>query len=217
MGGYGSGQRWGATKPVIEAHRRIDVNWLNRNGYLRDGSIGTLQWMRDGERVASVGIKGGRQAVELTYRARDAGGEWEDIEYSVPIVWSVCRFGGERPYFICPGVVNGQHCTRRVLKIYGPGRYFLCRHCYGMAYASQNEDKLDRAYRRTAKLKRRLGVEDRTEPVFLKPKGMHQATFDRLREQADEAEEEADHLFTVKAAQLLGRLGHPAFKKGFWE
>jgi hypothetical protein len=32
-----------------------------------------------------------------------------------------CRFGGVRPYFVCPGIVNGIACGRRVLKLYGCG------------------------------------------------------------------------------------------------
>jgi hypothetical protein len=38
------------------------------------------------------------------------------------------------PYFICPGVMNGIACRRRVAKLQWPGCYFLCRHCYGLAH-----------------------------------------------------------------------------------
>ena len=68
-----------------------------------------------------------------------------------------CRFGGERPYFICPGVVNGIACGRRVAKLHGSGRYFLCRHCYRLAHASQSEGGWDRMLRRANKIRQRLG------------------------------------------------------------
>jgi hypothetical protein len=44
--------------------------------------------------------------------------------------------------------VNGIACGRRVAKLHGPGRYFLCRHCYRLGHASQVEDRWDRALRR---------------------------------------------------------------------
>ena len=44
----------------------------------------------------------GRPAKSL-YRVRIAGGDWEDVEETVRIVRIPCRFGGTRPYFICPG------------------------------------------------------------------------------------------------------------------
>jgi hypothetical protein len=39
-------------------------------------------------------------------------GEWEDVAETVRIVRVPCRFGGARPYFICPGFVNGVACGR---------------------------------------------------------------------------------------------------------
>jgi hypothetical protein len=68
-----------------------------------------------------------------------------------------------RPYFICPGVVSGVGCGRRVAKLHGPGRYFLCRHCYRLAYASQSEGGWDRALRRANKIRQCLGGDPGSE------------------------------------------------------
>ena len=54
---------------------------------------------------------------------------------------------------------RGVACRRRVGKLYGAGRYFLCRHCYRLAHASQHEDEWGRALRRANKIRRRLGGE----------------------------------------------------------
>ena len=94
------------------------------------------------------GARNGRAVRCLTYRVRIGGGEWEDVNETVRIVRTPCRFGGTRPYFVCPGVVNGTTCGRRVAKLYGPGRYFVCRLCYRLAYASQSEDAQRRSMRR---------------------------------------------------------------------
>ena len=141
----------------MESCRSIDVNRLHKAGCLRAGWWGGWQWTRDGEKVASINLRAEADRLHLSYRVRIGGGEWEDVEETVRIVRVPCRFGGARPYFICPGVVNGIACGRRVAKLHGPGRYFLCRHCYRLAHASQSESGWDRALRRANKIRQRLG------------------------------------------------------------
>jgi hypothetical protein len=125
-----------------------------------------------------------------------------------------CRFGGVRTYFICPGVVNGVTCGRRVAKLHGPERYFLCRHCYRLAHASQNENAWDRAMRRANKIRQRLGGDPgMTAPFPPKPKGKWRRTYERLREQAFEAEMLADEAFVLQAERLLARIDNPKRKR----
>jgi hypothetical protein len=124
--------------------RSIDVGKLNRNGCLVTGWAGSWQWTRDSNQVATIGLTAHQGSLRLTYRWRLADNEWNDVEERVGIVWRNCPFGGRRPLFHCPGVVNGRTCGRSVLKLYGVGRYFLCRHCYRLSYASQSEDPWDR-------------------------------------------------------------------------
>ena len=72
---------------------------------------------------------------------RSAGGDWQDVAETVRIVHVACRFGGSRPYFVCPGMVNGVACGRRVAKLaVCIGALFLCRHCHRLGHASQGED-----------------------------------------------------------------------------
>src|SRR4029077_239377 len=106
---------------------------------------------------AWINLRAEADRLHLAYRVRIAGGERQDVEEAVRIVRVPCRLGGARSYFICPGVVNGVACGRRVAKLHGPGRYFLCRHCYCLAHASQRERRWDRALRRANKLRQRLG------------------------------------------------------------
>ncbi len=138
---------------------------------------------------------------------RVAGGEWQDVAETVNIVRVPCRFGGNRPYFVCPGVVNGISCGRRVVKLHGPGRYFLCRHCYRLAHASQSEGGWDRALRRANKIRQRLGGDPGIAAPFPEmPKGMWRQTYERLCNQAFEAEMVADEAFAIGAERLLARI-----------
>jgi hypothetical protein len=118
---------------------------------------------------------------------------------------------------MCPGVVNGISCRRRVAKLYSPGRYFLCRHCYRLVHTSQREGEGDRALRRANKIRQRLcGDPGMAEPSPQKPKGMWQRTYERLCEQAFEAETLADQAFVSRIQRLLARGNKPKRKGTFW-
>jgi hypothetical protein len=139
------------------------------------------------------------------------------VAETVRIVRTPCRFGGARPYFICPGPVNDIACGRRVAKLHGPGRYFLCRSCYRLAHTSQSEGAWNRALRRANKIRQRLGGEsDLAAPFPDRPKGMWRQTYERLRNQAFEAEMLADEAFALQAGRLLARIDNSKRKRRFW-
>lgn len=218
MGGLGSGRPSGSGRSKVEACRAIDVNHLRKTGCLQAGWAGRWQWTRDGERVAWISMRSDPDRLHLSYRVRSGGSEWQDVEETVRIVSVPCRFGGERPYFICPGVVNGIPCGRRVAKLHGSGRYFLCRHCYRLAHASQSEGAWDRMLRRANKVRQRLGRDPGMASRFPpKPKGMWRRTYDRLREQAFDAEMRVDEAFSVQAERLLSRIDNRKGKRSFWK
>ena len=176
-----------------------------------------MSWTRDDKVVASISLRAEKDRLDLSYRVQISGGEWEDVAETVRIVRVRCRYGGARPYFICPGVVDGVACRRRVAKLYVGGRYFLCRHCYRLRYACQSEDELDRARRRADKLTRRLGPSSRSGSEFPdRPRGMWRRTYDRLRAEAIEAEMVADEIFCVRAHALIGRIDGRHQSRRFW-
>jgi len=217
MGGFGSGRPSSSGRLRVESCRSIDVNRLSKAGCLVPGRRGGWQWTHDGERVAWINLRAEADRLHLSYRVRISGGEWEDVEETVHIVRIPCRFGGSRPFLICPGVVNGISCGRRVAKLYGRGRYFLCRDCYRLSHASQSEGAWDRALRRANKIRQRLGGDPgMAAPFPKKPKGMWRRTYERLRETALEAEMLADEAFAVQAERLLSRLDKPKRKRSHY-
>ena len=217
MGGFGSGRPSGSGRDKVEYSRSIDVNRLHREGCLHAGWMGGWQWNQGAEKVASINLRAEPDWLHLSYRVRIAGGEWDNIEEPVRVVRVPCRFGGARPYFICPGVVNDIACGRRVAKLHGPGRYFLCRHCYRLAHASQSEGTWDRTLRRANKIKQRLGGDPgMAAPFPPKPKGMWRRTYDRLRKEAFDAEMRAEEAFEINAARLLARIETPSPKRRSW-
>jgi hypothetical protein len=179
MGGLGSGNRYRfSKKTTTEECHSLDIRDLYRKGLLKPGTCFRSSWSRAGKGVASIRGFVYQDQVVLSYRHRSGlGGEWEDVKEPVPLEWTVCNFGGERPWFVCPGVA----CGRRVAVLYGPGKYFLCRHCYDLSYQSQREDKKDRALRRAQKISMRLGGSANVlEPLPERPKGMPLDTYMRL-------------------------------------
>lgn len=179
MGGIGSGRHWQFGADTTEGYRSIDVRWLKREGLLSSGVSRRITWSRGGEVTGSINVRSEPGRVILDYRQRDHGGEWQAEKYPVHLDTTPCHMGGERHWFLCPA----RGCGRRVAVLYG-GAIFACRHCYRLAYPSQRENPGDRAARKAGRIRDKLGWEAgilNGAEHWNRPKGMHQATFDRLR------------------------------------
>ena len=192
MGGYGSG-RWYrfSSKETADSCKGIDVNYLRRQGYLQPGRSWGLYWSRGGQPCGDIrGLALDAGQIVLLYRWRERGGEWEEVRQPVRLTHTACNYGGGRPWFVCPGLVNGIPCQRRVGKLYAAGKYFLCRHCYGLVYQSQREEESERLMTKAQLIRKRLGGSGSLlDPLpWQKPKGMHWQTFDRLRLEAKRVE-----------------------------
>jgi hypothetical protein len=181
---------------------------LARAGYLTGSQLGSWQWSYRDSSTASILVAGGRDAVALTYRVRSGEDDWQSVKQRIPIQWTPCRFGGERPWFICDVHANGVYCGRRVAKLYGGGRLFACRYCYRLGYAVQRGGPMNRAHHNLARLHRKLRAEyDGPDvPPSPKPKWMRWKTYSRIVGQMEAGQERLDVVFTIGAQQLLGRL-----------
>ncbi len=179
MGGFGSGRRRShCAKPETSDAMPLDIRKITRKGLLVPGRCFAWHWLVNGRQVAGLSVWVDGQGMVLSYRVKSTG---EIVEQRVQTQTSLCHFGGQRQWFTCP------KCSKRVAVLYAPGRYFACRQCGGLGYASQKEGVGNRASSRAEKLRQRLGW----APGILndeggKPKGMHWKTFERLKSQHDE-------------------------------
>jgi len=175
---------------TVEGSRSIDVLRWNRLGYFKYPQSFSWVWKRDGDTTGSIRVRTEQHRVTLVYRSRSYfNDDWEDVSQQVPIEWSPCRFGGARPWFVCSVCRDGIYCGRRVVSLYGAGRLFACRHCYGLAYHSQQESRNQRGLWKAQKIRMRLGGSASTLDEFPpKPKGMHRRTYERLCQVHDDAE-----------------------------
>lgn len=202
MGGYGSGRSSHVEK--IENHRVLDVSAMNKAGCFSGPRSGSWQWSRDQQVIASIGYRHEDGRLHLSYRVKVGARDGQQADETIRIDWRPCRFGGRRPYFVCPGIRDGVTCARRVSKLYGASTWFLCRHCYGLGYASQSEDPYDRALRKANRLRQSL---DRDawglDCIPAKPKGMWRRTYDRRIDAIIAFDEFAERKFALFAARLL--------------
>jgi hypothetical protein len=201
------GHNWRGTG-TVEGIRSLDVMKLAHAGYLASSRIGSWQWTYRRDTTATIGITGGRDGITLDYRVRSGGNDWESIKQRVPICWTPCRFGGERPWFVCNVWAGGVCCGRRVAKLYGVGRLFACRHCYRLGYAVQRGGPTDRAHHRLARLHRQLGSNYDGPDGLLpqRPKWMRKRTYDRIVQEIEVGEEHLDQVFTIGAQRILARI-----------
>lgn len=184
------GMRWGAGRPgwhvKAEHCRSIDARRWAREGILRGPRSGGWAWWVDGEKTGSIGYASDGHAVTLTYALNG-----EPMRQRVPILSTPCTYGGKRLWFGCP------RCGRRVAMLYLRTLGFGCRRCCQIAYASQSEDAIGRAWRKESKIERKLG------DGWTRPKGMRQRTYERLLATVVDCEERRD----AALVQFLSRLG----------
>jgi hypothetical protein len=195
MGGYGSG-RSGSGFTLTDGLLFLDIRYLRKRGYFATGACPgyearcSVQWSRRGEPSGNIvllvpGTEAGAYppSVTLAYRTK-AWGEttWTDRTERIPIETTPCHYGGERPWFCCPG------CGDRRAVLFSVGGLFRCRGCRRIAYTSTHEPSYDRSIRRALTIQRRLGGHKQGS-VFdpqPKPPHMHRRTYQRLCDELDD-------------------------------
>jgi hypothetical protein len=177
VGGIGSGRGSGYGWTACTAdYRRIDIREWRGEGFLAPGRSFSWHWTRGAELRATlrVHLEADRARLSYSHLSRETG--WVSEELCVRLDWTMCHYGGQRAWFLCPA------CGRRVAVLYGSA-VFVCRHCRRLAYPSQRENAGDRARRRAQDIRVRLGgTANMLEPFPAKPKGMRWRTYRQLLE-----------------------------------
>ena len=178
MGGRGSGRRsnYDGKRETCDS-MPLDIRKITRKGLLKPGARFSWQWLINDRPMAGISIRVDLQSMLLSYRMKSTA---ELVEQRVQTQTSACHLGGERHWFTCP------KCIKRVAVLYAPGRYFACRQCGGLGYATQKEGIGNRASTRADKIRIRLGWEAGIlNGEGGKPKGMHWTTYQGLKSQHD--------------------------------
>ena len=110
--------RW-SRRYTVEDCKMISITQIKQEGHLK-------------------GISGMENEIRLQYSRMVIPGEFEEYDYPIKLVSTPCFFGGRRWWFICCKDPDGVYCGNRVGRLYLPpkARYYSCRHCYNLTYAS---------------------------------------------------------------------------------
>ena len=165
MGGYGSGRS--RHRQIVEHCRALDVNWMKKRGWFDFQGTYRYDWYMNKKPYGSIHVHIREDEVVLSYRQQDASENWHDCRETIALEKVSCRLGGYRFWFKCP------RCRQRCQKVYLLDGC-ACRACWCLAYRSENESASDRLRNRLWKLETRIGKSG------IRPKGMHERTFQRF-------------------------------------
>jgi hypothetical protein len=147
---------------------------------LRPGGY-SVAWSHGGKPIGSISLVVQPDGVRLLYWVTESNGKRISIDELVPFRYTVTRFGGRRQWLTC------LRCGRRCRRIFG-GRYFRCRQCHGLKYASRNESPAQRAMNRADRIANRLhdmwkGATKAKWEFPPKPYRMRWKTYRRVKQQ----------------------------------
>lgn len=142
-------------KQEAEWSNKLSIFWLKKHGYLDGGyRRGSIKWVYGlSGNESSIGFtittksQNEEDHIRLQYTHTDKwSGKKESLDYKVQLTTTPCNYGGMRYWFICPLSKNERYCDRRVGVIYGIGKWFGCRHCGDICYATQLKGGKFRGY-----------------------------------------------------------------------
>ena len=178
-----------STFSLVEYTFDIDVRRWQRRGFLLPDTTFLILWRTDERGVCSLRVRViSENQVRLIYRVRMPGKRWQRKEQPVWVVRDNCRYGGRRPWLLCPA------CARRVAVLHLGGASplsFSCRRCARLKYECERSAARLRSLRKAEKLRRKLGGNGSlSEPFPEKPRAMREERYSRIKKLALSAEAE---------------------------
>jgi hypothetical protein len=185
MGGYGSRRNGFCLTDKLDDRLKLKSKLMFQNAKLGEYRSGSLYWSMNGKRTNSISYNLYLLDPDDLYVIFRFNVKNEDFKHKVEIVTTAANFGGVRFWVICP--ITGKRSTTLYFSKAHQNQ-FVSRHALGLKYQSQSEDWGHRLITKKNKIRKKLGGED----WYIKPKGMHQKTYDRLRKEYDKVEEGLD-------------------------
>ena len=171
------GTRCGAGRPgyrlKAEHTLKVDIRLWRKGGYLVNGRSFNWQWTRCGEVTGRIGAAVSDNAIRLNYAVQGT-----DASQTIWTTTTPCRYGGARTWFQCPV------CRGRAAVLFMRSGRFACRQCQRVSYTSQSGSWHDRALTKYHKLDALIKAG--------KPKWQRWATFERLEDRFERANEQAN-------------------------
>lgn len=171
------GTRCGAGRPghrlKAEHTLKVDLRRWRKLGYLVDGHSFAWQWSRGGEVTGNIGVSVRADSIRLGYAVQG-----QDASQTIRTTTTPCRYGGTRTWFQCPC------CSGRAVVLFMRAGRFACRQCQKVSYSSQSGSAHDRINTRYHQLHALIEAG--------KPKWQRWATFERLEDRFERANEQSN-------------------------
>ena len=178
-------------KGLVEHAIKLDAVELRRQGLFNCvGRKCILHW---GTR-ADVEAQCYEDRLVLSWRYVDAFGQRHSVVLPVWLEYSACRYGGRRPWLLCP------KCGRRVRVLYlAEHSIFSCRACAKLNYRSTRQTKLERLERQVEEARRKLNGEG-------EKRGPYRKTRERLQGKIERMETEMERRKSAALVTLWARV-----------
>jgi hypothetical protein len=230
VGGYGSGGH-NRRRITADACIRLDVAMLRRAGLIAPENMTLCRWSYStgGRPSCTVAVvaRPGVASVDVVIVLPDG----QTHTQAVNLTWQPTPWGARRHLFKCPACHARAHRLYYYSHTFSNGRpvhRFLCRRCLGLTYATKQARGFDLYQDRCAAQHRRAkawaaahgqtvrqvdGLAEWDWPPD-RPKGMHQATYERIYAKWEAANHEAQTAWGARLAAMLGDKALSGFLAG---
>lgn len=135
----------GQSKYEAENCLKLSIFLLNQRHGIHDGIKGGIDYIFKLEGINKTLIYHIYWHEGTYYLQLIEDSKVTDIE----LTKTYCNYGGQRFWFICPGL--SQSCGRRVGVLYKPlhSEFLACRHCHHLTYQSSKRNGHERTYSKT--------------------------------------------------------------------
>ncbi|MEF9993665.1 MAG: hypothetical protein RSA22_05545 [Acinetobacter sp.] len=190
------------THAKVEDCLSLDSRSMAKAAVFENGKQGRWIWSNTstGEETATIGYQYHNSQLKLSYAVNG-----QPYNYGINVETTPCNYGGVRYWFNCTD------CHKRVAKLYLRSSFFLCRKCQKLNYATQQENKLDSTRRVMCRIRHKLDwkYDNAWMKSYykIKPKGMHQTTFDKMVVRHDQLEHKTNRYLMTSFRSLSKRYG----------